>query len=178
MFPERFQRAWWAVLLTGSTLVVLQVVRPKWVGNESEQFYQQYAVFLVWVVLLLVPLFAEISVLGIGVKRQLRALQKEVKRQAASSRLYWLGNDLASLRFQAQVVRPLDENQRLVSWQGQQALGHARACRLPQELIEKLDGTLQAYCASPPRTKPQEFAQRIMELQKDVSDYFARQESD
>lgn len=179
MFTERFQRWWWVGLLIGSAFVVLvPLPAPDWVVSPSQWFAVEYAMFLVLIVLLLVPLFSEISVLGIGVKRELRALQQQVKRQAASNRLYWLGNDLASLRFQAQVVRPFDENKRLVSWQGQQALQHARASKVPQHLVDQLDDVLQTYLSSPGEEEARDFADGIMKLQVRVAGCLAQADAD
>ena len=177
MFTERFQRIWWLALLIATTLVVLQGLRPNWAGDQRECFLQQYAIFLVWIVLLLVPLFSEISVFGIGVKRELRALRAEVRRHAASNRLYWLGNDLASLRFQAQVIRPIEENRRMVTWQGNQALAHARATNLPDSFVERLQNLVQVYLAAPDEQQAGRFAEGILQLQMEIAAHFMHQEA-
>ena len=178
-FSEIFQRWWWIALLFITSLLVIFGIFLNICGALYELNQFHYTIFIVWIVLLLVPLFSEISIFGIGVKRELRDLRKEVKKQVKTDRGYWLGNDLASLRFQAQIVRPFDKNKEMVQWQGNQALSHMRSVKTPERHIIYLESLLHRYLAEPNERSSKEFAQSILDLQHEIASYFeGRDEND
>ena len=171
-FSEIFQRWWWIALLLITSLMVISCVLMKLCGALYELNHFHYTIFIVWIILLLVPLFTEISIFGVGVKRELRELKNEVKKQVETDRGYWLGNDLASLRFQAQIVRPFDKNKELVQWQGNQALSHMRSVKTPMRHIDYLDNLLKRYLADPNEQSAADFADNILGLQHEIASYF------
>ena len=177
-FSSRFQKGWWIFLLfLFSGILILLIFKPAWVGIDQQLFYYRYTILLVLILLFLVPLFIEVSIFGIGVKRELRALRSEVNQQAASNRLYWLGNDLASLRFQSQINIPPEEKHQLVDWQGQQALAHARAARLPQGLIHRIQTALDTYLAAPNPVNAATFATEILNIQREIAGFFQQEDA-
>jgi len=139
-------------------------------------FKLQYTVFVVWLAMLLLPLVVEVSAFGFGLKREIRQLRREVGRQKLSSRLYWLGNDLASLRFQVMIIRPDSNGIELIRWQGNQAIEHARAAGLTGEQVSAISGLLAAYLGDPSEQNAQAFAQSLLQLQLRIGERFRAQD--
>jgi hypothetical protein len=77
-FPNWFKIAWW-VLLTGLLTAFLLTRYPALVAGRAAG--ADIVVFLVWVALLLAPLFNEISLLGITFKQELDELRGFVSAQ-------------------------------------------------------------------------------------------------
>jgi len=106
IFSSSFQRWWWVGVILALVPFAVPMLWTPISEAHPTAFKLQYTVFVVWLAMLLLPLVVEVSAFGFGLKREIRQLRREVGRQKLSSRLYWLGNDLASLRFQVMIIRP------------------------------------------------------------------------
>lgn len=201
-FGVKFRRIWWGALVVFFSLIVLNLPPLEAILNLSVT--QRYTAFLVWLVLLLAPVFSEVSLLGFSVKQEFEKLRKDLllhlqlrqsltqnfsftpavmgpestvpaEGEPLSKRLYWLGNDLASLRFQAMMLLISEPFKRVtIEWQGKQALLHAKAVGLPQPSIKKLNELLRDYLAEPGLGQAEEFAMKILQLQKEVAEQIAK----
>jgi len=198
-----FRRIWWGALVLFFSLIVFQLLALDALFDLGGVVSQRYIAFLVWIVLLLTPVFSEISLLGLGVKQELEKIRRDLLLQLQlrnvvqvvnypvpgimtgpeylapavtvplAKRLYWLGNDLASLRFQALTIFPVEANRSIVEWQGQKAQEHARALKLPPPFIQNLERLLKFYLAEPGPDRATEFAQGILDLQMRVAEKLA-----
>ncbi|OGP54869.1 MAG: hypothetical protein A2Y65_08515 [Deltaproteobacteria bacterium RBG_13_52_11] len=201
-FGVIFRRIWWGALVVFFSLIVLN--RPPLETILNLSVTQRYTAFLVWIVLLLAPVFSEVSLLGFSVKQEFEKLRRDlllhlqlsqsltqnfffpggvmgpestvpVEGEPLSKRLYWLGNDLASLRFQAMTFLVSEPFKRVtIEWQGKQALLHAKAVGLPRLSIKKLNELLRDYLAEPGLGRADKFAEGILALQKEVADQIAK----
>lgn len=80
-FPNWFRIAWWLAIL-GATSYFLWRRYPDLVGGRSCPV--DVFVFLIWVGLLLVPLFQEVNFFGIKLKQQIKEAKEELKQQILS----------------------------------------------------------------------------------------------
>ena len=78
---NRFRIAWW-VGLTATLTVLLALRFPAFRAGTTAPL--DVFVFLVWVALLLSPLFSEVSLFGISLKRELQQLRSDVTSQITS----------------------------------------------------------------------------------------------
>jgi len=95
---------------------------------------REYLVPTIWLALLLAPIFKKIQFSGSGLSLETpedlwQVKEHAVPRCARTSslmyHLFWLGNDLASLRFQLLVENIVPEERReLLLWQGKQISSH------------------------------------------------------
>jgi len=201
-FGVKFRRIWWGALVVFFSLIVLNLPPLEAILNLSVT--QRYTAFLVWIVLLLAPVFSEVSLFGFRVKQEFEKLRRELllhlqlsqsmtqyisfpsaamspeptvptEGEPISKRLYWLGNDLASLRFQAMAHLISEPFKKVtIEWQGNQALSHAKAVGLPQRSIKKLNELLRDYLAGFGLGKTEEFVMKILQLQKEVAEQIAQ----
>ena len=171
-FSKGFQRIWWVVLLLLFSVLILKLWTPPWLiySYEKDDYYNK--LLIVWILLLLVPLFSEISFFGIGIKRDVRDLRESVENQSKANRVYWLGNDLASLRFQVFLKIDSDEKKKLIEWQFAQALEHARAANIPKTEFEKLNEIRTKYMESDNTNRDEIIAREIFEIQQSLGSMF------
>lgn len=72
---------WWAAMLLFFSLMTIPVWSPTLDGNFIYIKGNRIILFLVWIVLLLWPLFKEINLFGFSLKREIDSLRSEVKEQ-------------------------------------------------------------------------------------------------
>ena len=75
-FSNRFKIFWWIIVLIGTT--VFLIIRFEnlvtGTGNTIDSF-----LFLLWIILILCPIFSEISILGFGVKKDIEELKNSTQ---------------------------------------------------------------------------------------------------
>lgn len=74
-----FKRKWWyLILLTGSSLFVYQN-RSTMLSIEFDKFNSQSLIFILWIVLLLLPLFSEMEFFGVKLTKEVEKVTSEIK---------------------------------------------------------------------------------------------------
>jgi hypothetical protein len=81
--PNWFKIVWW-VLILGALTSFLTVRYPNLSQGQAGPL--DTIAFLVWIALLLVPLFSEISIFGVVLKREVEALKAHIEREISSIR--------------------------------------------------------------------------------------------
>lgn len=82
-FSDRLRIAWWLLLVTAVTWFIAQR-HPDLVPGRAAP--ADIVVFLVWVALLLVPLFQELEFFGLKFRQEIQSAKEEVKGEIASVR--------------------------------------------------------------------------------------------
>ena len=82
-FPNWFRILWWVILLSGITLF-LKSRLPDLISGSSTP--ADIVVFLVWIALCLLPLVAEINILGIKLKKEVEAIHKDLSERIEAVR--------------------------------------------------------------------------------------------
>jgi hypothetical protein len=72
---------WWAAMLLFFSLMTLPLWSPTLDGNLIQIKGHEIIPFLVWIALLLWPLFKEINLFGFSLKKEIDSLRSEVKEQ-------------------------------------------------------------------------------------------------
>ncbi len=82
-FPNWLRLIWWGLVLIGLSLFLAQRLNDvaKGVGTPFD-----IVAFLVWIALLISPIFAEVKLFGVGFKHELERLKNELKTDIASVR--------------------------------------------------------------------------------------------
>jgi hypothetical protein len=81
--PNWLKIVWWIVLLLGTTLFLAQRYADLANGDASPV---DVVVILVWLALMLVPIFQEVTLWGLTLKQQIDTLKEQVSRDVASLR--------------------------------------------------------------------------------------------
>jgi hypothetical protein len=81
--PNWFKIGWWVVLLIGLTLFLVRRYNDLVAGKSTGT---DILVLVVWLALLLFPLFHEISLFGVTFKREVETLKTEVKGELSNMR--------------------------------------------------------------------------------------------
>jgi hypothetical protein len=81
--PNWLRITWWLLLLVGLTLFVWQRYH---VLAEGETTIIDVLAFIIWIALLLIPLFQEVSLFGVSLKGEIKELKEEVKSEVAGLR--------------------------------------------------------------------------------------------
>lgn len=82
-FSNRFKIAWWLILVVALTVLLVFRFRAL-INGEGTPF--DIVAFLVWVALLLIPLFQEIGLFGVKLKQQLDDLRAEIRTEITGLR--------------------------------------------------------------------------------------------
>ena len=82
-FPNWFRISWWALLLSLVSFYLYFRLQSMWMGSSNGM---DVVVFLVWIVLLLAPLFQEVNVFGLRFKQQVDALTAHIDNQMLTLR--------------------------------------------------------------------------------------------
>jgi len=79
---SNFRTIWWVVVLVFFSLITLEIWTPI-LGFGDFRYIKSniIIVFLVWIALLLWPLFKEINLFGFSLKKEIDSLKSEVKEQ-------------------------------------------------------------------------------------------------
>lgn len=72
---------WWVAMVLFFSLVTMDLWRPTFYGDFSYIKGNGIILFLVWIALLLWPLFKEINLFGLSLKKVIDSLRSEVKEQ-------------------------------------------------------------------------------------------------
>ncbi len=81
--PNWFKILWWILLLIGLSVFLLKRYSDLIVGKPAGI---DMLVMVVWLALLLMPLFQEVSLFGLTFKKEFEALKTNVKDEVASIR--------------------------------------------------------------------------------------------
>lgn len=79
--PNKFKIFWWALLVALTTLYIFKRY-PKIIDGSASPL--DIVVFLVWVALCLIPLYEEVNLFGIKLKKEIEALKSHVDNQIES----------------------------------------------------------------------------------------------
>lgn len=83
--PNWFKIIWWILLLGIVTYFMSQRYNSLANGSATQM---DIFIFLIWISLLLVPLFQEVSFFGIKLKKEIDSLKSDVKEQIVNLRSY------------------------------------------------------------------------------------------
>lgn len=72
---------WWVAMVLFFSLVTMELWRPTFYGDFRYIKGNGIILFLVWIALLLWPLFKEINLFGLSLKKEIDSLRLEVKEQ-------------------------------------------------------------------------------------------------
>lgn len=82
-FTKHIKTFWWGFLLITFSIFLYK----KWdVFTNGNDTRSEFVIFLVWICLVLAPLFKEVSLLGISVKKDIEAIKSDVKEQMLNLR--------------------------------------------------------------------------------------------
>jgi hypothetical protein len=81
--PSQLKAAWWLILV-GVLTFFLSARLPDLLSGKAAS--ADIAVFGVWMALLLAPLFSEVSLLGITLKREIEKFKEEIVNQLTDVR--------------------------------------------------------------------------------------------
>jgi|WetSurMetagenome_2_1015567.scaffolds.fasta_scaffold373051_1 hypothetical protein len=76
--PNWFKIAWWCVLLIITGTILFKRLNAIWIG-ESEPF--DIIILLIFIALLLIPIFSEISLFGLKLKKDIEDFRKETSEK-------------------------------------------------------------------------------------------------
>ena len=82
-FPNWFRVTWWILLLAALTTLLFRRLQDLLVGNATPF---DVVAFIIWVSLMLVPLFSEIKILGFEFKQKIEELRRHIDQQVVSLR--------------------------------------------------------------------------------------------
>jgi len=103
---SNFRTIWWVVVLVFFSLITLEIWTPI-LGFGDFRYIKSniIIVFLVWIALLLWPLFKEINLFGFSLKKEIDSLKSEVKEQRLEFREQ-IVNLKSEIRIQNTILLP------------------------------------------------------------------------
>jgi hypothetical protein len=83
VFPNWFKIAWWILLLGALTSLLLSRLAGLLHGSAT---IFDAVVFVIWICLVLIPVFAEIKILGFEFKQKIEELKRHIDQQVVALR--------------------------------------------------------------------------------------------